>query len=339
MADLERYDFRNLHPAVRFGTASDRYAGWIGQIYPEGAYPVSSRSRRLGGATYQERQVPIASVVDYFEHFDCLELDFTFYRPLLEADGGNGTNYFVLQNYADAAPAHARFFVKAPQLYAARRIRSSGGFEANERYLDVEGYRERFLVPCTEVLGDRLAGVIFEQEYQRKAESPSEEEHIAVLDAFFSALPASPQTHLEMRSEHLITPRYVDWLRDRGLGFVFSHWTWLPSLKEQWRRLEGFPARDGLAVARLLTPRRVPYEKAYALGYPFDRSVPELAEDPSVRAMIEETTALMFKAIELGSVLNILVNNRAYGNAPELSREIAGRFLDVAHRRALGGAD
>lgn len=339
MADLEQYDFRRLHPAIRFGTASDRYAGWVGQIYPEGAYAISSRSRRLGGVTYQERQVPIASVADYFEHFECLELDFTFYRPLLEADGSAGSNYFVLRNYAEAAPPHARFFVKAPQLYAARRIWSSGGFDANERYLDVEGYRERFLVPCREILGDRLGGIIFEQEYQRKRESPPEEEHIALLDAFFSGLDSDPQTHLEIRSEHLITPRYIDWLRDRGLGFVFSHWTWLPSLKEQWHRLEGFPARDGQAVVRLLTPRRIPYEKAYALGHPFDRPVPELAEDGSIRAMIDETTALIFKAIELGSVLNILVNNRAYGNAPELGREIAGRFLDVARRRELGGAD
>ena len=30
---IEDFKFRDLSPAVRFGTASDRYAGWIGQIY------------------------------------------------------------------------------------------------------------------------------------------------------------------------------------------------------------------------------------------------------------------------------------------------------------------
>jgi hypothetical protein len=32
-ADLEKFQFRHLHPLVRMGTASDRYAGWVGQIY------------------------------------------------------------------------------------------------------------------------------------------------------------------------------------------------------------------------------------------------------------------------------------------------------------------
>jgi hypothetical protein len=37
----ETFHFRNLHPQVFIGTASDRYAGWIGQIY--------SRIATLGG--------------------------------------------------------------------------------------------------------------------------------------------------------------------------------------------------------------------------------------------------------------------------------------------------
>ena len=91
-AALDRYDFRDLHPRLRFGTASDRYAGWIGQIYPEeSASAVKSRTRRLGGRTFTERQLPVASVRHYFEHFDVLELDFTFYRPLLEEDGEPST--------------------------------------------------------------------------------------------------------------------------------------------------------------------------------------------------------------------------------------------------------
>ena len=62
------FDFRNLHPHVRFGTASDRYAGWIGQIYPASyEADVKTRRRKLGGQTFEERTVPIESVQDYFE--------------------------------------------------------------------------------------------------------------------------------------------------------------------------------------------------------------------------------------------------------------------------------
>ena len=35
---LESFHFRNLHPKVLIGTASDRYAGWIGQIYSQDRY-------------------------------------------------------------------------------------------------------------------------------------------------------------------------------------------------------------------------------------------------------------------------------------------------------------
>lgn len=44
---IEAFDFRGIHPNARFGTASDRYAGWIGQIYPDSYLEeISSRTLR-----------------------------------------------------------------------------------------------------------------------------------------------------------------------------------------------------------------------------------------------------------------------------------------------------
>jgi hypothetical protein len=67
----EHDDFRGIRPGARFGAASDRYAGWIGrQVYPERyAAKTSGRSRTLGGHSFREEKVPVASVRDYFEHF------------------------------------------------------------------------------------------------------------------------------------------------------------------------------------------------------------------------------------------------------------------------------
>ena len=333
--DVDRFDFRGCYPGVRFGTTSDRYAGWIGQIYLEGAYKVSSRSKKLGGKTYKEQTVPVASVADYFEHFECLELDFTFYRALLDADGKPSNNYHVLQRYAEAIPNDARIYLKAPQTYAARKLRRSKGYETNPFYLDLDGFVKRFLEPCVMILEERLAGIIFEQEYQRKADSPGNVENIASLDAFFSQLPSDPQIHLELRSPHLITPEYVAWLNDRGLGYVYSHWTWLPPLKKQWQQVEGFPARDGQGVVRLLTPLRMPYAEAYAHAFPFDKPAPELVNHHSADRMIEDTAGLIFRAIEAGQGLNILVNNRGWGNAPELTAEVVRRFFEMAEREGL----
>ncbi len=338
-AALARYEFRQVHPRLAFGTASDRYAAWIGQVYPERwRSEISTRKKRIRGESFEERQLPIASVVDYFEHFSVLEIDFTFYRPLLEDDGEPGSNYFVLQTYAEHAPDHARFLLKAPQAYAARTLRRGGKggprYEDNPTYLDAPAYVRQFLDPAADLLGERLRGVLFEQEYTRVAESPAPEEFVANLDGFFRDVPDEVQTHLEVRSPHLLVPAYVDWLEARGLGFVFSHWQYLPSIKEQWERVGGrFPAADGNVVLRLLNPRGMSYGEAFAAAYPFEGPAPELAETKQARQMIDETTALAYRAIEADRTLHVIANNRAWGNSPDLAAAVAARFLDFAPQR------
>ena len=331
----DNYDFRTIHPNVRFGTASDRYAGWLGQIYPEATYAdqLSSRSRSLGGQTFQEQKVPIESVRHYFEHFQVLEIDFTFYRPLLE-DGEPSSSYFVLSNYAEHAPEDAAFFLKAPQMFFARSLRRGGEFVDNPDFLDADAYLDTFHEPALEILGDRLEGLIFQQEYQRVADSPESEENVRQLDDFFSALPDEPQCHIELRSSHLLTDLYFDWLDARGLGHVFSHWTWLPAIRQQWARCgERFSAADDEVVARLLTPRDMRYADAYAAAHPFDAPVPDLAETEQAHDMVLDTTALAYRAQAQSARLNVMANNRAWGNAPELARTIAHRILDEEERR------
>ncbi|HLT46972.1 MAG TPA: DUF72 domain-containing protein [Rubricoccaceae bacterium] len=365
---VARYDFRGVHPNLRFGTASDRYAGWLGQVYPEDRWAerVATRTKRLGGDTFQERTLPVESTADYFRHFSVVELDFTFYRPLADEDGGPTPNRFVLERYAEHAPDTARFLLKAPQAYTARTVRQSqealdaaartdeslapkgrgpkGGrgrgnrpvYVPNPTYLDAKGFTERFLAPAVDVLGDRLAGVIFEQEYARVRESPPPEAFVGELDAFFADVPEAVggrrvQAHLEIRSPHLLTEPYAAWLEARGLGFVFSHWTWLPPLAEQWALAGGrFTAANGEAVLRLLTPLRMPYEDAYALAHPFDAPAPELAA--GAEAMVEDAADLARKAVDAGAVLNVIANNRAFGNAPALDQAVASRFLEHAER-------
>ncbi len=338
-ADVAGYDFRRVHECLAFGTASDRYAAWIGQVYPERwRSEVQTRKKKLGGETFEERQLPVASVVDYFAHFSVLEIDFTFYRPLVEDDGEAGSNYFVLQQYAEHAPAEAFFLLKAPQAFAARTLRRGGKggprYEENPTYLDADAYTRQFLDPATELLGDRLRGILFEQEYTRVAESPAPEAFVANLDGFFRAVPDTVQTHLEVRSPHLLVPAYVDWLEARGLGFVFSHWQYLPSIKEQWERTGGrLTAADGNVVLRLLNPRGTSYAEAFAAAYPFDAPVPALAETAQARQMVDEATALAYRAAESGRTLNVIANNRAWGNSPALAQAVAARFLDFAAAR------
>ncbi len=337
---VDAYDLRNVLPALRFGTASDRYAGWIGQIYPEGAYEIDTRKRRLGGQRFEEGKLPIASARDYFEHFGVLEIDFTFYRPLLEEDGTPSSNHATLRQYLNHAPPDAVFLLKAPQMYIARTLRRGAGYVDNPDFLDAEDYIRRFHEPAVALLGDRLGGILFQQAYQRVADSPRPEENVEALDEFFRQIPTGVQSHLELRSEHLLTPAYFDWLAARGLGFIFSYWTWLPPIREQWQRSGGrFTAADGNVVTRLLTPHDMKYAEAYAKAHPFDRPVPALSETPQARDMVLDAAALALQAREQGAQLHLIAANRAWGNAPELARTVARRVLDEVEKREKGGKE
>lgn len=331
LSQVERFDFRNLMPSVRFGTASDRYGGWIGQIYSAAwSRHVKTRRKKLGKATYTESVVPVEAVAEYFEHYTVLELDFTFYRPLVERDGSLSSNYRLIERYLDHAPPECRFLVKAPQMFCAPEIRGLG---LNPDYLNVDAYIRQFHAPLLDLLGPNLAGVIFEQGYVPARKSPPLDTFIEDLDRFFASVPIDIQVHLEVRSPHVLQEDYFDWLETRGIGFLFSHWTWLPSLKQQWSRIGRFTAGDNSVVVRLLTPLKMPYATAYAKAHPFDQSVPDLTDAPGANEMIDDTVALVFKAIQRGKTIDVIANNRAWGNAPELSVAISQRILESERRR------
>ena len=320
----ERYDFRNISDRVLFGTASDRYGGWIGQIYSAGwEQRVQKRRKQLGKKSYTESVVPVEAVKEYFEHFSVLELDFTFYRPLIEANGQPGTSHHVIERYCEHAPPTARFLVKVPQMFCQPTLPGRG---TNADYLNRTLYDEVFGDPLSELLGDRLLGVIFEQGYISRKESPDVVEFVEQLDQFSGARRFPHAMHFEVRSTHLLEPLFFDWLNSTGHGYVFSHWTWLPSIKDQWRRAGGFSSADGQGVLRLLTPRKMTYAKAYDLAHPFDKVIPALSEAPGSKDMLQETVALAMKAVDGGKRLSIIANNRAWGNAPELAFEVSERL-------------
>src|SRR5450759_1272492 len=74
--NLKPFHFRNIHPLISIGTASDRYAGWIGQIYSQDRYEgrITKRTKIISGKTFVEEVLPVDSVEEYFEHFPVLSL-------------------------------------------------------------------------------------------------------------------------------------------------------------------------------------------------------------------------------------------------------------------------
>ena len=271
------YFFKNIHPSVRLGTASDRYAGWIGQIYTEGKYEVTARSQKIGNKSFKEEILPIESVAEYFEHFSVLEIDFTFYRPLLNSKQEPTSNYQLLQSYSKYLREKDFIILKVPQVIFARNLYQSGKMVENKNYLNSEMFIDQFYDPANAVLGDNIAAFIFEQEYHRKADRIPPKQYVEDLGNFFDSLPKDKRYHLETRTDFYHTNQYFDMLYDRGIGHVLSHWTWLPPLWKQFTKArKSFYNFGRQSIIRLLTPLRMSYNDSYTKTFPFDKPLEDI---------------------------------------------------------------
>jgi uncharacterized protein YecE (DUF72 family) len=326
VSNLKYFQFRNLHPNVFMGTASDRYAGWIGQIYSGQSYAgrINRRQKRVGGKNFTEELLPVESVEEYFRHFRVLELDFTFYQSLLDEDGTPTRNLHALRAYSQYLNTEDRLILKVPRTVFAKKLRRGGEYIGNDQYLNPEIFTSRFYEPAIGLLAPWIAGFIFEQEYQRKQDRSSPKAMAGELDDFFSALPEDSRYHVEIRTDALFTGPVFNVLEKHGVGQVLSHWTWLPRLSSQFASSgKRFVNKGENCIVRLMTPRGMRYEDAYARTYPFNGMVDGMMNPE----MVDETVDIMRAAIENGVQINVIVNNRAGGNAPLIAQKIAEQFL------------
>ncbi len=329
---LNRFQFRDLHANVFLGTTSDRYAGWIGQIYSVERFGnrITSRTHSVGGKSFKEEILPVESVEEYFEHFSLLELDFTFYRVLLDRDLRPTQNYRVLESYRRHLKEDDRLLLKVPQVISAQRLRGGDKFVENLDYLNPEIFTHQFYQPAIDLLGDAIQGFIFEQEYQPKKERGPQDAFVGALDEFLGKIPRDSRYHLEVRTDALLSPSYFDMLQKHGMGQVLSHWTWLPPLRKQYHMSGNkFLNSGNQCIIRLMTPLRMRYADAYIKAFPFDRMI----DGMMTPQMIEETVDLMLRAIDQGVQINVAINNRAGGNAPIIAQKISEKFLEVGSQR------
>jgi len=153
--NLEKFEFRGLHPQVFMGTASDRYAGWIGQIYSPGRYEnrITHRTHKVGKQSFAEDVLPVESVEEYFKHFDVLEIDYTFYRPLLDKDGKPTESYHVLKQYQNHLHKNDRLILKVPQVVFAQKLLQGRKYLINEGFLNPDVFINQFYNPAHDLLG------------------------------------------------------------------------------------------------------------------------------------------------------------------------------------------
>jgi hypothetical protein len=331
---LETFNFRNLHPQILIGTASDRYAGWLGQIYSPDRYQghITKRTKIIAGKSFIEEVLPVDSVEEYFAHFSVLEIDFTFYRPLLDQNAQPTQNYQVLKTYAGHLKEGDRIILKVPQMTTAQKIHRGDQHIGNPAYLNPKIFTEQFYEPAVNLLGANLTVFIFEQEYQRKEDRAPVVEMAKSLDKFFSQIPKDSRYHLELRTDLYLRDQVFEVMARYRVGQILSHWTWLPPLRKQLAKADGrFFNAGNESVIRLLAPLNMRYEDSYVKAYPFDKLVEGMLQPE----MVLETVEILKGAVDKGMMVNLIVNNRAGGNAPMIAQMIAERFLGKPKSKTL----
>jgi hypothetical protein len=111
--------------------------------------------------------------------------------------------------------------------------------------------------------------------------------------------------------------------KEAWVGLVFSHWPWLPPLRKQFAKVRAeFFTSGNQAIIRLITPLRMSCEESYAKAFPFDKMVPSML-DPE---RIQDTAKIVNEATTDKIQVNLIINNRAGGNAPLIAQKIAERL-------------
>jgi uncharacterized protein YecE (DUF72 family) len=295
-----------LPESVRLGGMTWSYPGWAGHVYGLGA---------------TEKQLAARGLTAYSKHplLRSVEIDRTYYEPLGSLD---------FEAYASQVPDDFRFFVKAHEDCVVRR------FPLHARYGQKRGldnplfldpvYAERAVIEPTRAgLGSRLGGLLFQFPPQDVSQ-PSAFVHR--LHGFLRRLPRGVCYAVELRNSELLTPEYGAALADAGAVHCHSVWTGMPGVLAQARLIP--PAARRPIVVRWLLRQDDRYQDAEARFRPFHRLV---SEDPQNR---DEVATLVAKASAHGVPVQVLVDNKAEGCAPESIVRLAASVVRKLSRFA-----
>ena len=294
-----------LSPLIRFGTSTWTYEGWQGQVYKRGYAKSRFAQECLGEyAQYKYRDEPL---------FRTVGNDATFYRPPTANQ---------LRRYLNQIPEDFEMCFKVweeitiPSYAKQARYGAKAG-QSNARFLDAMLFNELVLTPYREAKFEPHAGP-FLFEFQRHG--MSSDEFCSRLDGFFGQLPKDFRYAVEIRNAGLLGPEYHKVLETHGISHVYSHWSYMPPLAEQSKRMGSFTAP--FTVLRLLTPLKMSYEQAKKRAEPYTKIIEKLPE------MRRDTVELVRQAVREERRPYVLVNNRAEGNAPLTIQALADRLRE-----------
>jgi uncharacterized protein YecE (DUF72 family) len=295
---------------LRLATTSWKYDTWKGLIY----------ERRK---TYR----PDDYLADYAKRLDSVEVDQWFYS--LFPGGLRLPDPGVAGFYAKSVPKDFVFTVKAPNSltlthYYSKQTRRYADFagKPNPAFLD-QALLGRFLEALSP-LRPKLGPVMFQFEYLNKQKMPSMEAFIERFGEFIDRAPKGYQYALEVRNKNFYSPAFFDFLKGRGLGFVYVEVFYMPPVGEVFEKFG--PETAPFQVIRLHGGDRVDIENQ--TGDVWDKIVA-----PKARGL--QSAAAIVRANAKKGVLTYLnMSNHYEGSAPLSLR----RFLDVLAGKTIDAA-
>ncbi len=286
---------------LRLGTCSWKYDSWKGLVYDEG--------RQYRSDDY---------LADYAKSLDSVEIDQWFWSLF------PGTVRLpvpkTVRLYEKSVPDGFVFTVKAPNALTlthfygkqpAKHTAFAG--QPNTHFLD-NGLLDRFL-DILSPLGKKLGPIMFQFEYLNKQKMPSKEVFFEKFGEFIAKAPKDFSYAVEIRNPNYLSPPLFDFLKSRGIGFVYLDGYYMPPIRGIFEKFT--PGTAAFQVVRLHGGDRTEIEKQ--TGEIWNGIVDPKPEGLRSAAKIVRTNARK-------KVLTFVnLNNHYEGSAP-LS---IGRFLEV----------
>lgn len=276
----------SLSPLIRFGTSTWTYEGWQGQVYKRQYAKNTFARERLGEyCQHQHQGDPL---------FRTVGNDSTVYRP----PTANQLRHYLTQIPEDFQMCFKVWEEITIHSYAQQARYGARAGQMNPRFLDAKLFNDLVLTPYREAKFEPHTGP-FLFEFQRHRMST--DEFCSRLDTFFMQLPRDFRYAVEIRNPGLLGLPYLQVLSRHGVAHVYNHWSYMQSVAEQHRLMQGFTS--SFTLLRLLTPLKMSYEVAKKQAAPYTKIVEALPQ------MRHETVQLVRQAVGQGRRAYVLVNN------------------------------
>jgi uncharacterized protein YecE (DUF72 family) len=279
--------FRLAAQGLFIGTSSWKYRGWEGMIY-QGGYASEAQFQRV-------------SLREYTSYFPTVGVDFTYFAwPMRE----------MMAYLLESTPENFRLCPKVTKRITMSSFPNLPAYgkwagQKNPDFLNAELFQDQFYEPIS-LLKGRLGVVLFE------FHGP-EVEDLRLFERFFASIPRDISYAVEIRNPELVQTSAYELLAKLNLAPVFSVWTKMPSLAEQWQAfLPALPLLDSnlpFVGLGLLKPGRS-YDEAVQLFQPFQKRQEPCEQEIRAMAMLGD------EAQKLGRKAFFLLNNRLEGSAP-----------------------